>query len=66
MIWYVSRSLNSVSNKLTPLITSGDSVRPLFDANTRAVASLLQVNQGDIQQIGWTGEPIEILFIDIS
>jgi len=27
---------------------------------------LLQVNQGDIRQIGWTGQPIEILFIDIS
>jgi Methyltransferase domain len=46
--------------------TSGESFRRYFDANTRAVASLLQVHQGDIRQIGWTGEPIEILFIDIS
>jgi hypothetical protein len=46
--------------------TSGESFRTFFDANTRSVASLLQVNQGDICQIGWTGEPIEIMFIDIS
>ena len=46
--------------------TNGESFRPFFDANTSSVASLLQVNQGDIRQIGWTGEPIEILFIDIS
>ena len=44
----------------------GDSYRPLFDRNTLAVASLLQVNQGDIQQIRWTGEPIEILSINVS
>jgi hypothetical protein len=46
--------------------TSGESFRPIFDANTRAVTSLLQVNQGDICRISWTGAPIEILFIDIS
>lgn len=46
--------------------TQGESFRPVFDANTRAVTALLHVNQGDICQIRWTGQPIEILFIDIS
>ena len=45
---------------------SGESFRPHFDNNTRSVSALLKVNEGDILQIGWPGEPIEILFIDIS
>ncbi len=58
-----------IEHYLKPLginCANGESFRPVFDANTRAVASLLRVNQGDICQIGWTGEPIEIMFIDIS
>lgn len=58
-----------VENYFTPAgvtCRDGESFRALFDANTRPVASLLQVNQGDVREIRWTGEPIEILFIDIS
>jgi len=45
---------------------AGDSFRAEFDRTTRAVAPLLRVEEGDIQRIGWTGEPIEILFIDLA
>jgi hypothetical protein len=45
---------------------AGDSFRAEFDRTTRAVAPLLRVEEGDIQRIGWTGEPIEILFIDVA
>ena len=58
-----------IEHYLKPLginCANGESFRPVFDTNTRSVASLLRVNQGDICQIGWTGEPIEIMFIDIS
>jgi hypothetical protein len=44
----------------------GDSFRPEFDRATREVAPLLQVNEGDIRLLGWTGEPIEILFVDVA
>jgi hypothetical protein len=58
-----------IEHYLKPLGIScagGESFRTIFDVNTRSVTSLLKVNQGDICQIGWTGQPIEILFIDIS
>jgi hypothetical protein len=45
---------------------AGESFRPEFERNTRAVADLLEVHEGDIRRVGWTGEPIEILFVDIA
>lgn len=45
----------------------GDSVRPIFDFQTREVAPLLQVHEGDVQTFPWTpGAPVEVLFIDVS
>jgi hypothetical protein len=45
---------------------AGESFRPEFDRATRAVADLLEVHEGDIRRVRWTGEPIEILFVDIA
>jgi hypothetical protein len=45
---------------------AGDSFRPVFDRNTAHVADLLNVHGGDLLAQRWSGEPIEILFIDIS
>jgi hypothetical protein len=45
---------------------SGESFRPVFDRNTAHVAELITVHEGDLTQQRWSGEPIEILFIDIS
>jgi hypothetical protein len=47
-------------------LRSGDSFRQVFDGNTGEVADLLRVHEGDLMQEGWTGEPIEILFIDFA
>jgi hypothetical protein len=44
----------------------GDSFRPLFDRQTAAVRDLLDVHAGDLVELGWSGGPIEILFIDIA
>jgi predicted O-methyltransferase YrrM len=47
-------------------IEEGDSIRPLFDANTSSISELLDVHEGDIRQIGWSGKPIELFFIDLA
>jgi hypothetical protein len=48
-----------------PGLKPGDSFRPLFDELTRPYRRYLQVNEGDIIHLGWGGEPIEVLFLDV-
>jgi hypothetical protein len=47
-------------------LRGGDSFRPVFDANTVQVADLLRVHEGDLLANGWSGDPIELLFVDFS
>ena len=44
----------------------GDSFRPLFDANTAHVADRLAVHEGDLAVNGWSGAPIEVMFVDCA
>jgi hypothetical protein len=48
-----------------PSTSTGDSFRPAFDANLSGFPGRYDVREGDIREIGWSGEPIEILFLDI-
>ena len=43
----------------------GASFRPGFDANIAPWARHVEVREGDACAIGWSGEPIEVLFLDI-
>jgi hypothetical protein len=45
--------------------TVGASFRPAFDANIAPWASHVEVREGDACAIGWSGEPIEVLFLDM-
>jgi hypothetical protein len=45
--------------------TVGASFRPVFDANIAPWARHVEVREGDACAIGWSGEPIEVLFLDI-
>lgn len=47
-------------------LRAGESFRPVFDRNTAHVEDLLRVHEGDVTQIGWSGDPIEVLFVDLS
>lgn len=47
-------------------LRAGESFRPVFDRNTAEVTDLLRVNEGDLLEERWRGEPIEILFIDCA
>ncbi len=45
----------------------GDTVRPIFDRQTRDVTPILTVHEGDLREFPWAdGAPIEVLFIDVS
>lgn len=43
----------------------GASFRPAFDKHLAPWIRFVEVHEGDICTLGWSGEPIEILFLDI-
>jgi hypothetical protein len=43
-----------------------ESLVPRFLANTEQWRPLIQLHPGDVRQFAWTGEPIELLFIDLA
>jgi hypothetical protein len=43
----------------------GDSFRARFDANVGAFSAPHVVQEGDITQLGWSGENIDVLFLDV-
>jgi len=45
--------------------TIGASFRSTFDANVARWARYIEVREGDACDWGWTGEPIELLFLDM-
>ena len=45
--------------------TPGASFRAAFDANIAPWARFVEVREGDAGAIGWSGEPIEVLFLDM-
>jgi len=48
-----------------PVPTVGASFRAAFDANIEPWARHVEVREGDASAIGWSGEPIEVLFLDM-
>jgi hypothetical protein len=51
--------------KFFPDAAVGDSFRPRYDAHVERFDVPLDVHEGDITQIGWSGEPIDVLFLDV-
>ncbi len=43
----------------------GESFRPRYDANVAGFGVPHAVYEGDIAQIGWSGDPIDVLFLDV-
>jgi hypothetical protein len=43
----------------------GDSFRPRYDAHVARFDVPHVVHEGDITEIGWSGEPIDVLFLDV-
>src|SRR5215471_17211541 len=46
-------------------VSAGDSFRARFDANVAGFGVPHIVHEGDIAEIGWTGGPIDVLFLDV-
>ncbi|HWJ31694.1 MAG TPA: hypothetical protein VNR59_05070 [Gaiellaceae bacterium] len=51
--------------KFFPDANVGDSFRPQYDAHVARFDVPLEVHEGDITEIGWSGAPIEVLFLDV-
>src|SRR5262249_55458191 len=47
------------------LVRGGDSFRDRFDANVAKFDVPHVVREGDIVEIGWSGDPIDLLFLDV-
>ena len=54
------------SDPLSQNVKPGDYVRHIYDRNTAEVAEYITVHDGDVRAKPWNGDPIEILFCDIS
>jgi hypothetical protein len=48
-----------------PTVRVGDSFRPRFDAHVARFDVPHVVHEGDITEIGWSGGPIDVLFLDV-
>jgi len=48
-----------------PSLRVGQSFRDRFDANVSGFDVPHVVNEGDVMQIGWSGDPIDVLFLDL-
>jgi hypothetical protein len=48
-----------------PRLQVGDSFRDRFDSNVARFEVPHVVHEGDIVEIGWSGEPIDVLFLDV-
>jgi hypothetical protein len=57
-------TLSSFSSCL-PDPTVGASFRPAFESNMAPWSSHIEVREGDACAWGWSGEPIEVLFLDM-
>src|SRR5207248_1151930 len=51
---------------VTAALKNGESLLPMFLENTSRYREMIEVHAGDIQGYKWSGEPIEILFIDCA
>ena len=47
-------------------IKAGDSIRGVYEQNIATISQYVRIHEGDLLQMPWTGEPIEILFSDVS
>src|SRR3989441_4049677 len=48
-----------------PTVRVGDSFRERFDASVAGFGVPHVVHEGDITEIGWSGGPIDVLFLDV-
>ena len=47
-------------------IKDGDNVRFVYEGNVASVAEYIRIHEGDLLQMTWSGEPIEIIFSDVA
>lgn len=55
----------SISKKFRP-IARGESYLDIFEAQTKAYAQLIEAHPGNFLEQRWSGDPVDILFIDVA
>jgi hypothetical protein len=48
------------------ILKAGDNVRFVYERNVASVAKYIRIHEGDLLQMTWSGEPIEIIFSDVA
>jgi hypothetical protein len=63
-IWFEWMNSSAAGTNLAGKYREGDNFVEEFRARTKALAHRIEIREGDLKQIGWTGEKIEFLLVD--
>ncbi|HEX8250256.1 MAG TPA: hypothetical protein VF599_18935 [Pyrinomonadaceae bacterium] len=63
-IWFDWMNASTAGTNLAGKYKEGDNFVEEFKARTKEFARRIEIREGDLKQIGWTGENIEFLLVD--
>ncbi|HEX8370032.1 MAG TPA: hypothetical protein VF604_15905 [Pyrinomonadaceae bacterium] len=63
-VWFDWMNSGTAGTNLAGKYKEGDNFVEEFKARTREFARHIEIREGDLKQIGWTGEKIEFLLVD--
>jgi hypothetical protein len=63
-IWFDWMNSSAAGTNLTRKYKEGDNFVEEFKHRTKDFTGYIKIEEGDLKQIGWTGDPIEFLLVD--
>lgn len=63
-IWFEWMNESAAGTRLAGKYKEGDNFVEEFEARTKEFARRIEIREGDLKQIGWSGENIEFLLVD--
>lgn len=63
-VWFDWMNSSTAGTNLAGKYEEGDNFVDEFKRRTREIAPYIEIREGDLKQIGWSGEKIEFLLID--
>ena len=64
-VWFDWMNTSAIGTSLEGKYREGDNFVEEFKQRTKEFARYIEIREGDLKQIGWTGENIEFLLIDV-
>ena len=58
--------VNYLKTRVDENISEGDDFVGVYEKNTLGCQEYIEIHQGDFMDVVWTGDPIELLFVDIA